>query len=65
MVALRSTGGLVLGVLISLAYTASVQATVSYAPPISITAEYFPEFIAKGDLNGDGHVDLVSVNDNA
>ena len=46
----------------SLLHIGSVQAAVSYAPPTSELAGGGPEFMAKGQLNGDGNIDLVSVN---
>ena len=52
-----------LGFLFMLAQISSVaQAGVSYAPPASTLAGGGPEFIAKGHLNGDSDIDLVTVN---
>ncbi|MGD8617127.1 MAG: hypothetical protein PVI91_15930, partial [Gammaproteobacteria bacterium] len=62
---------LVLGAFFSVAHIGSARAAVSYAPPVStpvgtaFTADADnPETIAKGELNNDGHIDLITGNEN-
>ncbi len=62
MIAKNTAVNVVLGVLFSLVQMANAQAAVSYAPPTSTAAAAGPDFIAKGNLNGDADIDLVSVN---
>ncbi len=66
----RSTVSMVLAAFLFPVYTGGVQAAVSYAPSISTSVAApaapdadNPEIIAKGELNNDGNIDLVTVNE--
>ncbi|TCK18190.1 VCBS repeat protein [Thiogranum longum] len=64
MVVKNTAVNVTLGVLFSVMHIGSIQAAVSYAPPSAELAGGGPEFIAEGQLNADGNIDLVSVNAN-
>ncbi|HFD80524.1 MAG TPA: VCBS repeat-containing protein, partial [Gammaproteobacteria bacterium] len=63
MVAKNTAVKTVLGMFFSLAHISGLYAAgVSYAPPVSTAAGVAPEYVAKGELNGDTNEDVVCVN---